>query len=425
MSILESEIEVTLRGVSAIYYERLGYIVPKKLSKSGKEIIDYSETLLIKTKDLGKGSVVKVTKICDMCGKKINNQRYDGIIRSRNNGDGKDRCFECGRKKAGDSNHTRCLYEDSLEYHFKTNSLEFFLEDFYDNNNISPNSIFKGSGRKYKFKCPRCSTLKEVEPKTILRQGFSCSKCGDGISYPEKFMFNLLEQLDLNFETQKKFNWADGKLYDFYLPSFNLIIETHGLQHYDGWGTMGNSEEIKENDRIKEFMAKNNGIPTYVVVDCRDSSLKWMKDSILKSELSDIFNLSKIDWLKCHEYSCSSLIKLSCDLWNRGIKSASEIGIKLSFSATTISKYLKKGYEIGWCDYDPMEAKRESGRNAGKRKRIPVSQFTMNGEYLRDWDSMSEVEKVLGIHNSKISMVCKGKRKSAGGFKWEYKEEYK
>lgn len=423
MAILENEIEVSLRGISANYYRGLGYVIPKKLSKTGKEVIDYNKRLLIETKDLGKGSTIKLTKICDICGKKIKNQRYDGIVASRINGDGKDRCFECGRKKAGDSNHTRCLYEESLGHYCKTHSLEFLLEDFIDNNIISPNKISKGSGRKYKFKCPRCSNLKETEPKTLLSRGFSCSRCGDGISYPEKIMFNLLEQLGISFATQKKFSWADGKLYDFFLPSFNIVIETHGLQHYSGWGTIGNIEKIQENDRIKESLAKNNGIRLYVVIDCRESSLEWMKNSIVNSELSNLFNLTNIDWFKCHEYSCNSLIKLSCDIWNEGIRSANEIGKILGFSSATISKYLKKGYVIGWCDYDPREAKRDSGKKAGIRKRKPVTQFTMDGEYLRDWDSMVEVEKELGIHNSKIASVCKGKRKSTGGFKWVYKEE--
>lgn len=43
-------------------------------------------------------------------------------------------------------------------------------------------------------------------------------------------------------------------------------------------------------------------------------------------------------------------------------------------------------------------------------------------EVIRVWDSLSEVEKQLNISASNISNVCKGKRKTAGGFIWRMKE---
>ena len=34
----------------------------------------------------------------------------------------------------------------------------------------------------------------------------TCRKCSDGISYPEKFLYSILEQLNIDFETQKIFD---------------------------------------------------------------------------------------------------------------------------------------------------------------------------------------------------------------------------
>lgn len=34
---------------------------------------------------------------------------------------------------------------------------------------------------------------------------------------------------------------------------------------------------------------------------------------------------------------------------------------------------------------------------------------------------MGEIERVLRINHSKVSLVCSGKRKTAGGFIWKYK----
>ena len=38
------------------------------------------------------------------------------------------------------------------------------------------------------------------------------------------------------------------------------------------------------------------------------------------------------------------------------------------------------------------------------------------------YNSMSEAERMTGIPNSNISKVCKGERKTAGGYHWEVVE---
>ena len=43
-------------------------------------------------------------------------------------------------------------------------------------------------------------------------------------------------------------------------------------------------------------------------------------------------------------------------------------------------------------------------------------------EVIKVWDSLSEVERQLNIPTGNISNVCKGKRKTAGGFIWRMKE---
>lgn len=46
-------------------------------------------------------------------------------------------------------------------------------------------------------------------------------------------------------------------------------------------------------DEDKEFIAKQNGILEYIVIDCRYSNYEWIKNSILASKLNQIFNLKK------------------------------------------------------------------------------------------------------------------------------------
>lgn len=49
----------------------------------------------------------------------------------------------------------------------------------------------------------------------------------------------------------------------------------------------------------------------------------------------------------------------------------------------------------------------------------PVRQFTKSGGFVEQFTSIKDAEKKLGL-NRMISRVCNGKRKTAGGFRWEF-----
>lgn len=65
-----------------------------------------------------------------------------------------------------------------------------------------------------------------------------------------------------------------------------------------------------------------------------------------------------------------------------------------------------------------------------KAHSIPIIQLTIEGDFIKEWDSAMQVEKILGFKNSNINAVCKKAirggfiRKTAYGFKWMYKSEY-
>jgi len=112
--------------------------------------------------------------------------------------------------------------------------------------------------------CDRCGYIKNVKINKFTAHGIQCPKCGDGFSYPNKFVFNVLEQLGINFKPEKTFDWSLEKRYDFYLIDFNYIIEAHGMQHYEdtkiGQGNGRSFIEEKWNDKFKKVIAKGNGI---------------------------------------------------------------------------------------------------------------------------------------------------------------------
>lgn len=77
---------------------------------------------------------------------------------------------------------------------------------------------------------------------------------------------------------------------------------------------------------------------------------------------------------------------------------------------------------LEWCTFshNNREACR-LGLNKGTSK--ITLQFDKNGNFIKEWCSTRKAEQTLKISNGKVSWCCIGKRKTAGGYKWRYKEE--
>lgn len=57
-------------------------------------------------------------------------------------------------------------------------------------------------------------------------------------------------------------------------------------------------------------------------------------------------------------------------------------------------------------------------KNDSKKKKI--IQKDLSGNAIKVWDSIAQIEKELGIKSSNISAICRGLRKTARGYIWEY-----
>jgi hypothetical protein len=310
-------------------------------------------------------------------------------------------------------NHTNCLWTTHPEF-------AMLLEIPYIGYEIT-----HGSRKKEHFKCKECGNVQAKTVNDVIKKGYNCSSCSDGISYPEKIMISMLDQLKIKFEKEKIFNWSikeNNKYirYDFYLPHLNLIIEMNGIQHYkESFKNLGGRsfEEEKENDDYKKRLAIDNGVNRYIIIDCKESKINYIKNNIIKSDLSFEFDLSKINWLQCHEFSCRTLVKTACDLWKNELKNTKWISEKLNISRNTVVKYLKQGSVLNWCDYD-------SNTEIMKHAKRQIVQLSLENKILKIWDSLTDASIYLKINKSSICGVSKGKQKTAGGYKWMYKADY-
>ena len=155
----------------------------------------------------------------------------------------------------------------------------------------------RSSGDKVFVVCPECNKKKETTISYIYNhKSIGCS-CSDKRSYPEKFMMSALNQLGVEYQMQYKpkylnrleedDKWSQKKS-DFYLPNYNLIIETDGGLNHKGGKVHGKSKKSLEYyievDNWKDEQHLLHGLKT-IRIDCFESNMEYIKNSILKSEL--------------------------------------------------------------------------------------------------------------------------------------------
>lgn len=74
---------------------------------------------------------------------------------------------------------------------------------------------------------------------------------------------------------------------------------------------------------------------------------------------------------------------------------------------------------LEWCDSKYNANYGTRNEKISNSLKIPILQYTLNGEFVREWPSASDVGREVSGH---ISSCAKGSRKSAYGYRWVYKE---
>lgn len=297
------------------------------------------------------------------------------------------------------------------------------------------------SNKKVQPICSDCGRVKD-KPMSICGIYKSHSTnclCGDGVSYISKYMFDLLHQLEVNFDTEIKYNWCKFfnpfkqketyGFYDFVLEDIKLIIETDGDFHRINNKMNGQTKEESELiDDEKDRLALKNGYKIIRISDEGD-----IKQNIVDSNLTILFDLSNIDWIKCEKFASNNRIKEACRLKSLNSNmTTTDIGNILKLNRNTITRYLKKGNKLGWCNYtvesEAILTNENRRNNCKKRLSKPISIFK-DGIQIEEFESIMECErqseKLFGIKlcGKNISAVLKGKRSHHKGFTFQYINE--
>ena len=85
----------------------------------------------------------------------------------------------------------------------------------------------------------------------------------------------------------------------------------------------------------------------------------------------------------------------------------------------------KERTTIEWATYEEnnnyeTRTERAAKANTNGKCSKPVLQFTLDGEFIREWPSAMECER-NGFDQSCVCKCCRGEKPQYKGFKWEYK----
>lgn len=224
------------------------------------------------------------------------------------------------------------------------------------------------------IKCPNCGKPKLYQAKSLFVPTFtfSCDNCSSKVSYPNRVIYYLLEQLRLSndnilkIEKEIVFDWAKDKRYDFYVTlksNKTLIIEAHGIQHYKNSFKHVGGRTIKEeqkNDADKCWLAYKNGIDNYVQLDCRKSNINFIKTNILNNELlNSLFDFKEIDWEEIQKKTLRETSKesLAIEFWLEGM-GTKQISNLIDVDQKTVYEYVSKNADI--TKYNPKDSRRRN-----------------------------------------------------------------
>ena len=328
-------------------------------------------------------------KLWFLCQEKEYHNDYDGYEMTCANFYNGVRCGYCGKKKIHPKDSLGCIFPNIAKMiAIPKNNLTF--ED-------TLKIYSKSDKNKYYIECSEC---KQISNKTYYLQNlvnnlWQCEYCSDNITMPNKFIQSLLNQLNIDYLSEySPWYFKKTQTVDIFIPSMNLIIEMDG--------NYGN--HTREYDYWRDFLNLKYGGYKTIRIDLTDNyylrELECLKEETIKS-LSNIFNLSNVNWDLVLEESQKSKCLKAWKLWDENY-STSEIANKLKLSQATIITYLKRGYSCGKCTYTKKlsmekEGCKRKGINNSSSKKYWV--FMNNGEKYKNIPLCKKdvYEKLLNI----------------------------
>lgn len=264
--VVNNIIEVGLRGNKSLsHYREKGYIIPTKIGKKGREVIDYSKKIYVKLEDMPEYSEAKVTVKCDYqevgCRDIYQKKVGDYIKNNLNSVVKKDCCSngKCQNKKTAECN----LFNYGFEYHINQPEYKMKIEEDnmikYGSKYLMGSDYFKEKSKETveeKYGVNNVSQLEEVKikkAKTFYENGTVAT------SRQQRHLHNLLGG-ELNYSN-------NTPSLDIAFPEEKIYIEYNGSGH-DLNLKLGQitENEFLEKEKRRFYYMKNKGWKEIVII---------------------------------------------------------------------------------------------------------------------------------------------------------------
>ena len=132
--------------------------------------------------------------------------------------------------------------------------------------------------------------------------------------------------------------------------------------------------------------------------------------------LKDLIEYQNLGWKKGRSNKTSinnSISKKGQKPWNFG-----KTGV---YSKDMIEVYKQKAKNRQPMSKETINKMKIAQLGSKHPKAIPVLQYKLNGEFIKEYETISEAQKLIP-RTSKIKNVCLGLAKTSGGFIWKFKK---
>jgi len=310
---------------------------------------------------------------------------------------------------------SRCSYCANHKVH-PLDSLGKILEDkgllhLWSDKNKKPPYEYKPNSSKEKvyWKCPE-GKHKDY-PRSINSSNVCDFRCPDCMNeQKESIMASTLKQvlkykyLDTEWEHDIGFRTKKNRIsrYDIFVSQLdNLLIECQSEYH--------DTPKQQKIDILKKQYAIDNNY-NYMALDSRDyTPLEAIQ--IFFSEIKEIPDYVDISKETIRNWN---LIDAQ-ELLNKG-HTYQEVADMVGTQYCNIQSHINRGVL--------KKPKNYKKKYSYPNRCIKVVCLGINNKLIEIYNSIAEAGKKLNINSSSISRVCKGKKKSAGGYKWMYHKDY-
>lgn len=275
-----------------------------------------------------------------------------------------------------------------------------------------------GSKAQVIVTCPFCLNKQNTTYYLLSRNNFHCKYCGDTLTYPNRFLRVLLQELQgiTNIQYEKSFK-IDNKIIRvdgvFTWEDKKIAIEMNGLQHYANcsYNNYDVQEQVQRDKQKKDFLQDNGYI--YIAIDCRKSSFLYIKQQLLISKLNEYFDLENINWENIYaNLSNFSLLRQICEDYEKNNMPTIMLSKKYSLDRHRIANYLQEGKNLNLCPSYPRSAIKGQTVLAYDKDKNFIGKYY---SYAQCAEELKKIYNLTFLPNS-ISHVISGAQKTHRNF---------